>query len=139
MFGQLIFLDLSENSFRGSIPSSIFSIPSLKYVYLSKNQFAGSIPSNYGKAINLKDLYLDSNSLTGTVPPIAANEFQELTEFLLQENDLIGTMPASICELRTPVGVLEDLWANCEPNDGRTEIVCECCTQCFPSEVLSRY
>ena len=120
-------LDLSENNIGGPIPPSIFDLPNIRLVYLSNNQFNESIPDNYGSANELRDLYLDSNLLEGMIPPINAGQLANLNEFLLQDNDLTGTMPDSICALRTPDGMLEDLWADCgDP----AEVTCTCCTQC---------
>jgi len=126
---NLDFADFRMNSFTGTIPASLFDAPSIRLVYLSNNDLEGPIPSNYGNAASLRDLYLDGNQLTGTVPTVGADQLGALTEFLLQDNELTGTMPASICALRTPDGLLEDLWADCRGGD--REIFCSCCTQCF--------
>ena len=137
MFEKLDFLDLGHNSFTGVIPSSLFEIPTIRLVYLTNNRFESTIPANFGEAMNLRDLYLGSNSLQGTIPGISTGQLPNLNEFLLQNNDLTGEMPASICALRTPLGNLEDLWADCAPVNGRAEVECACCTQCgnFPANI----
>jgi hypothetical protein len=73
---------------------------------------------------------LDGNELTGTVPPISGDQLQELNEFLVQFNFLTGSMPESICDLRS--GQLEDLFSDC--GGSNPEIECDfpgCCNRCF--------
>ena len=64
---SLIFIDVRENSFSGTIPSSIFSHnnSTLTTVYMSNNTFSGNIPPSYAKVRTLKDLWLANNLLTG--------------------------------------------------------------------------
>lgn len=88
--------------------------------------FEGGIPTNYANAPLLRDLFLSNNMLTGEIPSIESNQLLNLNEFLVEENDLQGTMPPSVCRLFDNA-MLEDLWADCTE-----EIDCECCTRCFP-------
>jgi hypothetical protein len=93
----------------------------------------GPLPDNYGSSPVLRDLYIYDNMLNGGIPPISGSQLVTLQEFLMQNNQLTGTMPASICALRIPNGngILEDLWADCESvNEQPPEVECECCTQC---------
>jgi Leucine-rich repeat (LRR) protein len=126
-FSILDTLDLSKNSFNGTIPGTLFNLRSIRLVYLSDNHFMGTIPANYGDAANLRDLYVDGNQLTGQIPGIVESQLQNLTEFLLQDNALTGSMPGSVCQLRT-IGVLVNLWADCDPVNEK--VYCPCCTQC---------
>jgi hypothetical protein len=131
MWKRLDFADFAENQFTGNIPASLFNIPTIRIVYLSDNNLEGPIPENYGNARRLKDLYLNGNRLSGQIPPISMGQLPALTEFLLQENELTGIMPASICAIRPLGGILDDLWTDClGPNP---EVQCDCCSQCFPS------
>ena len=130
-FDRLDTLDLGQNRFSGTVPATIFSVPSLRLLYLSNNKFTGNIPANFGNAARLRDLYLNDNELEGQIPPILPGQLQNLTEFLLQRNTLTGTMPESICELvEDGSGVLEDLWSDCQLTNGVAEVSCSCCTQC---------
>ncbi|CAI9285995.1 unnamed protein product [Lactuca saligna] len=53
-------LDLSRNSFHGTIPSFIGSMTRLRYLNLSYNSFYGTIPPEFGNLTNLQLLYLGS-------------------------------------------------------------------------------
>ena len=128
---KLNFSDFSNNRFTGVIPSSLFDIPTLTNLYLNGNAFSGVIPPNYGNAPSLRDLYLSSNQLTGTVPEISIGQLPVLNEFLVDDNMLEGSMPNSVCNLRS-LGRLEDLWADCRGFPPEVECsIPDCCTACF--------
>jgi hypothetical protein len=136
-WSSLDFADFRNNQFEGSLPSTIFDIPTMRILYFSNNNLDGPIPENYGSSPVLRDLYLGGNQLTGTVPDIQPGQLTQLTEFLIEENELTGTMAPSICQLRIEgVGLLDDLWADCGPLADPI-IECECCTVCFPNDQVS--
>lgn len=56
-----------------------------------------------------------------------------VTEILtLHGNNLTGTMPQSICDLRTN-HKLRVLMADCDVSDGKPpKVECDCCTHCNP-------
>ena len=132
--GMLTFVDFSNNQFLGgTLPSTLFEVPTLVNLYISNCSLTGTIPTSFSMPPNINDLYLDGNKLKGTVPDISSGKLEKLNEFLLHNNDLTGSMPQSICELRdSKVGNLEDLWSDCQ---GKTpELLCdypECCNRCF--------
>ena len=135
---QLDYVDLANNRFTGTIPASIFDAASLRLLYLSNNTLTGTIPATYSKPEGLKDLYLDGNGLTGTIPAAEAGTLKNLTEFIVQFNFLSGSMPASICELRTSSN-LEQLFSDC--GGATPELECDfpsCCTRCFEGGGLAR-
>jgi len=83
-------LSLRSNSLFGNLPSDIFFIPSLRFIYLQHNNFSGHIP-NYLPP-HLLFLDLSYNSFTGKIP----NIIQNLTYLIgvnLQNNSLIGPIP----------------------------------------------
>lgn len=130
-FRNLRFVDLSKNLLTGPLPSSIFNSDAIEILYLSYNALTGTIPANYGNASKLHDLYLNDNKLTGMVPPVGPNQLQNLTEFLIENNLISGTMPASICALRgqNPAMDLFTLVADCGGVVPR--IQCDCCSGCI--------
>lgn len=136
-YKQLDFFDISNSNLAGSIPKSIFSIPTLRLAYMSNCALGGTIPSEYADPPDLRDLYLDGNKFTGVIPPIVPGQLEKLSEFLLQDNNISGAMPESICSLRSDF-ILDDLWTDCSGES--PEIECdfpECCNRCFETETLS--
>lgn len=129
-FDKLIFFDLSNNTLTGPIPSSLFEIPTIEIVYLFGNQMTGTIPSTFGNASLLRDLYINDNLLSGTVPSILPDQLTMLTEFRLESNEIVGTMPSSICALRgeDQMTDLFTLTADCDGSPPQIE--CDCCTGC---------
>ena len=141
-FELLAFADFRNNKLEGSLPASIFNIPTIRILYFENNQLDGTIPLNYGNSPVLKDLFLSGNMLAGTVPEVEPGQLLALTEFLLNDNALTGTMPPSICQLRVEgVGILEDLWSDCG-STANPRLACDipdCCTQCNPVEQSYHY
>ncbi|CAI9290189.1 unnamed protein product [Lactuca saligna] len=72
---NLIILDLSYNSFHGTIPTFIGLMTRLRYLTLHYNNLNGIIPRSFGSLTNLMYLDLSYNSLYGFIPP----EFGNLT------------------------------------------------------------
>ncbi|XLS82767.1 hypothetical protein HN51_048598, partial [Arachis hypogaea] len=119
---QLLVLDLSANSFRGSIPlifgqmSSLthmnlsnnllfgevpFTLPNLTQLLvldLSQNELSGFIPHEIGKLTNLLTLDLSSNSLSGPIPE-QIGYLNRLTSLHLHSNLLSGFIPHEIGKL----------------------------------------
>ena len=136
-YKNLNFFDISNTMLTGTIPKSIFSIPTIRLAYMSNCNLNGTIPSQYADPPDLRDLYLDGNNLSGTIPPIESGQLEELSEFLLQDNDITGVMPDSICSLRSEF-ILDNLWTNC--GGPSPEIECDfpvCCNRCFETDSIS--
>jgi Leucine-rich repeat (LRR) protein len=131
-FRFLRFADFSDNLFAGTLPGTIFDLPMIEILYFSGNTLTGTIPSNLGNAAALRDLYINNNQISGTVPSILTGQLRSLTEFRLELNRIVGSMPESICALRgdNENTTLVTLISDC---GGVTpEIICECCTTCIP-------
>lgn len=140
-FESLEFADFKNNKLTGSLPASIFNIPTIRILYFNNNNLDGPIPLNYGSSPVLRDLFLSGNALSGSIPDIEPGQLTTLTEFLLNDNQLTGTMPPSVCQLRVAnVGILEDLWADCGA-EAVNPVECafpDCCTLCFPTNDPAR-
>ncbi|XP_058222206.1 MDIS1-interacting receptor like kinase 2-like [Rhododendron vialii] len=95
-------LDLKDNSFYGTIPSSISNLSELSFLSLSRNQFHGPIPSSIGLLGNLSVVLLFSNYLSGTIPPLIGN-LTRLTYLRLHYNEISGSVPAEIRKLSSLV------------------------------------
>ncbi|XP_019171289.1 PREDICTED: receptor-like protein 12 isoform X3 [Ipomoea nil] len=116
-FHKLVFMDLSSNSFQGSIPNSLGNMTSLTSLDLSSNSFTGSIPNSLGNMTSLTSLDLSSNSFTGSIPntigslcrlqvlDLSLNQLTDsivvlsdclsdsLKELYLDSNNFIGQLP----------------------------------------------
>uniref|UniRef100_A0A7N2KKV4 Leucine-rich repeat-containing N-terminal plant-type domain-containing protein n=1 Tax=Quercus lobata TaxID=97700 RepID=A0A7N2KKV4_QUELO len=82
---KLIFLDLIDNHFSGSIPSQIFNLRYLQYLYASYNSFNGNIPNEIGNKTKLQTLSLQHKNFFGKIPSSILN-LKELEELDLSYN-----------------------------------------------------
>ena len=68
---QLFYLDLSNNSFEGSLPWDFSeNLVQLRILYLGKNNFSGELPADFANlgGGRMKQLFLNDNSFTGEFP-----------------------------------------------------------------------
>ncbi|XP_009607538.1 putative inactive receptor kinase At5g58300 [Nicotiana tabacum] len=84
-------LSLRANYLNGSLPSDLFSIPSLQSVYLQHNNFSGDIPVSLSPRLGVLDLSF--NSLTGKIPA-TIKSLSRLSVLNLQFNSLRGEIPS---------------------------------------------
>ncbi|KAE9589379.1 hypothetical protein Lal_00000067 [Lupinus albus] len=89
---HLVTLDLSENSFFGPIPFSLYYLPVLQTLTLRSNSFSGSIPLAIKSLISLQSLDLSHNSLSGSVP-VSLNYLTRIRRIDLSFNKLTGSIP----------------------------------------------
>ncbi|KAK1306764.1 Leucine-rich repeat receptor-like tyrosine-protein kinase [Acorus calamus] len=85
-------LDLSFNSFVGSIPDSLESLSLLEILDFSSNKFEGPIIPGLGRLSGLKSLNLSYNFLTGRIPD-EMKSIEGLEELQLSGNNLSGSIP----------------------------------------------
>ena len=84
----------------------------------------------------LSMLRLDDNNFHGRLPDNFGKLFPSLIDLTLSGNDLTGSMPQSVCNLRSSRHGLSELIADCAAtpsrNDEEPEILCpdDCCTVC---------
>jgi Leucine-rich repeat (LRR) protein len=144
-FGNLISINLSNNSLEENIPTELGSLLKLEELLLYNNQLTGDIPDELANLTKLKNLDLESNQLsdsfpdwvtnltdlwnlnlggcglTGTIPQEIGN-LTNLITLVLSNNQLTGTVPTKICQL-TQLNYLNlsnnNLWG-----DILTTIVC---------------
>ncbi|KAM3296802.1 hypothetical protein ACQJBY_038911 [Aegilops geniculata] len=71
---RLIFLDLSNNQFSGTLPAWIGEkLLSLSFLRLRSNMFYGHIPVELTKLVNLQYLDLAYNNISGSIPRSISN------------------------------------------------------------------
>ncbi|KAJ0800075.1 putative protein kinase RLK-Pelle-LRR-XI-1 family [Helianthus annuus] len=68
-FVDLIVLNISHNSFSGSLPVGIFNLSNLNTLDISRNNFSGEFPYGISKLQKLIVLDAFSNSFSGSLPP----------------------------------------------------------------------
>ncbi|XWS67269.1 hypothetical protein CRYUN_Cryun05aG0272900 [Craigia yunnanensis] len=88
-FSKLASIDLRNNRFSGTIPPTLFRIPSLQKILLSQNQFSGNLSNLHCEASLLDTLDLSSNKLQGPLPGSVC-ELQGLKLLSLSSNNFSG-------------------------------------------------
>ncbi|GLJ33968.1 hypothetical protein SUGI_0683250 [Cryptomeria japonica] len=94
----LTYLDLSSNSFRGSIPFCLGKLGRLQSLSLASNVLDGSIPETIGNCISLTTASLSNNKLSGHIPS-ALGGCKKLRGLDLSSNVLEGMIPVNISQL----------------------------------------
>ena len=124
---SLFALWLDGNSITGNIPASIGGFTSLASLSITGTQLAGPIPPEMAQLTDLQRLWLYENQLTGEIPVNVANAWSNIEVLEVYGNDLVGTMPPSICAAVAASDYeLAILSADCG------EIDCQdCCTECY--------
>ena len=87
---SLLWLGLSHNKFTGHIGE--FQFDSLEYIDLSMNELHGSIPTSIFELVNLSSLELFSNNLSGVLETSKFEKLINLTDLDLSNNMLSLTM-----------------------------------------------
>lgn len=90
---NLSFVDLSNNSLSGSLPSGIGSLSVLALLNLCQNNFTGKIPKAITKLKNLLYIDLSSNHFDGSIPDGLPDG---LVEFNVSYNNLSGSVPSNL-------------------------------------------
>ncbi|MED6136360.1 hypothetical protein PIB30_055478 [Stylosanthes scabra] len=88
----LVNLDLSANSFTGSVSPEFGNLKHLSTLYLYANKFSGVIPVELGASSTLTELRLERNFLHGILPPFLGS-LKSLQILDLSNNNFSGTIP----------------------------------------------
>ncbi|XP_057441689.1 MDIS1-interacting receptor like kinase 2-like [Lotus japonicus] len=97
-FPKLLGLDISYNSFHGTIPIQIGNLSRISQLKMGHNQFRGSIPKEIGEMRSLTQLDIARCKLTGPIP-ISIMKLSNLSYLDLTGNKLSGHIPQEIGEL----------------------------------------
>ncbi|GLT55697.1 hypothetical protein SLA2020_287930 [Shorea laevis] len=89
---KLEFINLRDNALSGTLPVTLFEIPSLQSLVLSQNQFAGELHETPELASStLQSLELDGNMLNGSLPMFIFG-VQSLQVLILSSNNFSGPL-----------------------------------------------
>ncbi|XP_068648759.1 leucine-rich repeat receptor-like serine/threonine-protein kinase BAM1 [Aristolochia californica] len=92
-------LNLSNNLFSGSLPSSVSNFSSLQILLLSQNQFTSQLPPSIGELHQILKLDLSRNGFSEQIPPEISN-CSHLTYLDLSQNNFSGPIPPEISQIR---------------------------------------
>ena len=153
--GDSVFrINISNNSFTGSIEDSSFPKDKVVSIKLSGNRFTGPIDF-FSEGLSLRQLELRGNDFSGTVSssfgdianlceqslslfqllhiqfnsqPCTIIPYTFADVFRIEHNPMIvGTMPSSVCSLAVEAA-LTQLTSSCVDDD---MFECTCCTKCY--------
>ncbi|XP_010540915.1 PREDICTED: MDIS1-interacting receptor like kinase 1 [Tarenaya hassleriana] len=94
----LQFLDISQNSFDGSLFTLSNQSVGLVHLNASGNNLSGNLPEEIGSLVSLEVLDLRGNFFQGSIPNSVKN-LQKLRFLGLSGNNLTGKLPAEMGEL----------------------------------------
>nr|TKW01226.1 hypothetical protein SEVIR_8G166500v2 [Setaria viridis] len=96
----IMYLDVSNNSFSGRIPSSMQDCTELHVLDLSRNKFSGRLPDWIGKFVRLQFLRISHNMFFGSIP-INITNLQCLQYMDTANNSISGSLPRDLSFKRT--------------------------------------
>jgi hypothetical protein len=96
---------------------------------VSDNEFKGPLPSELGYLWNMTRLQMKNNQFTGTIPR-ELGRMADLQQYTLEGNQLTGEVPLEICDLLTED--LNQFVVDCYNSRSGIGFDCEpdCCTLC---------
>lgn len=93
----LVDLELSNNFFSGSIPSSIGDASPLVVILLDSNKLSGNLPDSLSRLVSLKSLRVSNNPITGSIPDLG--NCRNMTNLELSQCQFTGHIPNSLGNL----------------------------------------
>jgi len=87
-------LTLPKNELTGTIPIDLANLDKIKIINLGDNKLTGTIPIFKSKKLN--EIMLNGNKFTGTIPLQTGDK---LNDYDICENQLIGTIPSTLATM----------------------------------------
>lgn len=96
---KVVSVSIPRTKISGFLPSSLFTLPSLRHVNLRSNGFFGPLPAELLQAQGLQSLVLFGNLLSGPLPnDIGKLKYLQILD--LSQNFFNGSLPSSIIECK---------------------------------------
>jgi len=87
---------LYMNELNSTIPSHLGTM-TLKWLSVQSNHLTGTVPATLGNMTSLLELELGSNELSGDIPLSLSNLSEKLQLLQLEDNNIKGGVPTSLC------------------------------------------
>ena len=97
---------------KGTIPTFIGKITTLKSLSMSQGSLTGSLPTELGNLSNMIQMWFFANSLDGQIPS-EIGSLSTLRTFQIEGNNIAGLVPPEICALREFPSALQILGSDC--------------------------
>ncbi|VAI10857.1 unnamed protein product [Triticum turgidum subsp. durum] len=95
LLSRLASLNLSMNTLQGNIPPELSACSQLQILGLWNNSLRGEIPHSLSQCKRLQEINLGNNKLQGSIP-LAFGDLPALRILVLAKNMLTGTIPPSL-------------------------------------------
>ncbi|CAB9510772.1 leucine Rich Repeat [Seminavis robusta] len=92
---------------KGTFPSELSKLTTLRIIEMDVNSISGSIPDSFHTLTNLENLHLSHNEMKGTLPAFMGN-YKSLVSIDVSFNEMDGTLPPSLGTLTELKGVAVD-------------------------------
>jgi len=97
---------------KGTIPTFIGKITTLKSLSMSQGSLTGTLPTELGNLSNMIQMWFFANSLEGQIPS-EIGSITTLRTFQTEGNNIGGQVPPEICALREFPSALQILGSDC--------------------------
>lgn len=105
---KLKYLDLSNNTLTGDIPTEFGRMKKAKKMYLGNTNVSGAIPTEIGRMKNMKEMYVSDTNVSGIIPT-QIGKLRKLRKLWLTYNNLNGAIPTEIGKL-TKLTIMNLSW-----------------------------
>uniref|UniRef100_A0A2N9EUU9 Leucine-rich repeat-containing N-terminal plant-type domain-containing protein n=1 Tax=Fagus sylvatica TaxID=28930 RepID=A0A2N9EUU9_FAGSY len=96
---KLLVLNLGNNNFTGSIPTSIGSLSLLRSLHLFKNKISGTLLPILKNCEDLQIIDISENQFAGSIPSWIGQRHSSLIVLNLRSNNFFGHIPKELCNL----------------------------------------